>query len=909
MKKLIFIILILLSYRMPAQDIFQYDFQSGTNGWSTYGDVSLSHISQGNLTAGAAQVEVISTSGNVNQARFYSAYNNLPAGYEGKMLLVKIYAKSDQSSTLRIKAELHRNGTYRAVRCDYTLTASYEKYILPVRIKEGDTDLRIHLQFGTAVGIYTFDDISLTYVPYNLADIRQFELPVVQNYTYATQFTPQTLSSTTTNTTISIDTTQVIAPVLATQIGVNANFRSGNSLVNRSGLYTNFGAFRYPAGSGSDMYFWDGNIPSYTNGYSGTNNRFLDAAHYQQFLQAAGGQATVVANYAYARLGETAAGTREARLSQAAAYAGGFVDRLNNQLNTNARYWEIGNECYGPWENGYNVNGSIITGKEYGEDFRVFVDSMKIADPTIKIGAAMSHNRYYWNKDVMKEIENKADYLIFHHYVTNIASAAGAKNAIQAIEDDILELQLFAKEYTSKPFGYYPVNMTEYNSQGYHTTTMANGLFTTQMIATFIKNRVNLASIWVNEWYVNNNETHGILSKGDANQADYTARPSYIPFYYYPKAFGSKMVQAEVSGDPDIVAFASKFDTGETGLIVLNYSDVPKVFSLDFTQQSTYDIIYRYEIYADNIDEGNTKFYVNGQTSTTTGGGPVDLDAVLPYQAAFQNNNVFTAHAYSINFITIGKLPVTEIISQPSTVAVCLNQSASFNVTAKGQNIHYQWQKNAVDLQGETTSTLNISQVTPAEAGDYTCVIFGDFGTETTQVATLEILAETSIINQPADQTAGLGDSVTFSVTAQGSNLTYQWQKDGQDISGANSNTLIINNVQTTDEGQYQVVIQGDCGQVSSQTVHLHLVSDIAELQKAGIQIYPNPSSGKFFISLRELARNDKITIYNMKGESLLNIRLTNNKQGIDIRHFAQGVYMLRLQNDKSIYNIKIVKE
>jgi hypothetical protein len=364
-----------------------------------------------------------------------------------------------------------------------------------------------------------------------------------------------------------------------------------------------------------------------------------------------------------------------------------------------------------------------------------------------------------------------------------------------------------------------------------------------------------------------------------------------------------------VSGDPDIVAFASKFDTGETGLVVLNYSDVPKDFSLNFAQQSTYDIVYRYEVYADNIDEGNTKFYVNGQTSTTTGGGPDNLDIVLPYQATFQNNNIFTAHAYSINFITIGKLPITEIISQPSTVTVCLNESASFTVTAKGQNIHYQWQKNGVDLQGETTRILNILQVTPAETGDYTCVISGDFGTETSQVATLEILANTSIISQPANQTATQGDSVTFSVTAQGSNLTYQWQKDGQDISGANSNTLIINNVQTADEGQYQVVIQGDCGQVSSQTVNLHLVSDIAELQKAGIKIYPNPSSGSFFISLRELNPKNQITIYNLKGQLLLSVYLTAKQQQIDISRFAQGVYLLRLQKDKSIYNIKIMKE
>jgi hypothetical protein len=911
MKNLYYLVIVLLTSinSLSAQDIFIHDFQTDLSAWSTSGDVTATWISQGANTSGAAQIEVLSTNGNINQTKIYTAYQTLPSGYEDKMLLVKIYAKSNAGNKLRIRAELHNNGAYRAVRTDFTLTDTFEKYILPVRIKSGDTDFRFTLQFGSATDIYTFDDISLTYTPYDITNVQLTEPPIHHNFDYNANAVVQTLATTTSSIQINIDTTQVVAPVLATQIGVNSNFRSGNSLVSRSGLYESFGAFRYPAGSGSDMYFWDGNIPSYTNGYSGTNSRFLDLNHFSQFLQAAGGQASVVANYAYARLGETTQGTREARVSQAAAYAAGFVNELNQNLSANAKYWEIGNECYGPWENGYDVNGSIVTGKEYGEDFRVFVDSMKIADPSIKIGATMSHNRFYWNKDVLKEIENKADYLIFHHYVSGIETAQGTKNALKSVEDDILELLLYAQEYTSKPFGYYPLHMTEYNSDGYHTTTMANGLFTTNMIATFIKNRVNLASIWVNEWYVNNDETHGIISKSDPNQDDYTPRPSYVPYYYFPKYFGNAMVQSEVTGDNDIIAYASKFPSGEIGVVVSNFGNTAKTFSLNLNGANDYDTAFWFEIYADNINQGNTKFYINGQTSSTTGGGPTDFDAVMPYRADYQQNNTFTAQPYSINFISIGKLPVPEILTQPENVSVCNGATADFSVQAQGQNLSYQWQKDGLDITGATNNTLQINNASTSDEAVYTCIINGDFGTIQTNQAQLQITTQTSISSQPNSISVNEGDTAVFTVVAEGSNLNYQWQKDNVNIQGATGNILTINNVQSSDSGNYQVVVNGDCGQITSQQASLNVLADISELENMGIAVYPNPSNGKFVIQIKQLIKESSYKLFDISGKQLQAKNIIDNKQIVDIQDLEKGVYILKLNIGARELFIKIIKK
>lgn len=72
------------------------------------------------------------------------------------------------------------------------------------------------------------------------------------------------------------------------------------------------------------------------------------------------------------------------------------------------------------------------------------------------------------------------------------------------------------------------------------------------------------------------------------------------------------------------------------------------------------------------------------------------------------------------------------------------------------------------------------------------------------------------ISTEPADQAACAGSSVSFSVTASGTALTYQWRKgtlnlvNGGNISGAATSTLTINPANLSDAGtNYNVIISG----------------------------------------------------------------------------------------------------
>ena len=73
-----------------------------------------------------------------------------------------------------------------------------------------------------------------------------------------------------------------------------------------------------------------------------------------------------------------------------------------------------------------------------------------------------------------------------------------------------------------------------------------------------------------------------------------------------------------------------------------------------------------------------------------------------------------------------------------------------------------------------------------------------------------------AITTQPAAVTSCSGSAASFTVTATGTGLTYQWRKGTTNISGATSATYTIASTVAGDAGNYNVVITNGCGTVTS---------------------------------------------------------------------------------------------
>jgi N-acetylneuraminic acid mutarotase len=73
------------------------------------------------------------------------------------------------------------------------------------------------------------------------------------------------------------------------------------------------------------------------------------------------------------------------------------------------------------------------------------------------------------------------------------------------------------------------------------------------------------------------------------------------------------------------------------------------------------------------------------------------------------------------------------------------------------------------------------------------------------------------ITTQPQAQTVYADSNVSFSVTAEGKYLSYQWKKDGSNLTGETNATLnIIDANATLHDGNYSVVVSNDFGSVES---------------------------------------------------------------------------------------------
>jgi len=177
-----------------------------------------------------------------------------------------------------------------------------------------------------------------------------------------------------------------------------------------------------------------------------------------------------------------------------------------------------------------------------------------------------------------------------------------------------------------------------------------------------------------------------------------------------------------------------------------------------------------------------------------------------------------------------GKCPVVttippSVIAQPTNETVEIYSTATFSVVAAGTAaLNYQWFYNGTNIiAGATNSILTLTNVQVSEAGWYSVIVTNDFGSIQSSNALLTILTEPpTIVTQPANDTLFLGGNASFAVSASGTlPLYYQWMFNQTNIPGATNATLILNNVQVSQDGNYSVLVTNAFGSALSSNALL----------------------------------------------------------------------------------------
>jgi len=189
------------------------------------------------------------------------------------------------------------------------------------------------------------------------------------------------------------------------------------------------------------------------------------------------------------------------------------------------------------------------------------------------------------------------------------------------------------------------------------------------------------------------------------------------------------------------------------------------------------------------------------------------------------------------------------ISSQPITLTVNEGSEAVFTVVATGGGeLSYQWRKGEDNISGANSASLTLSNVELSSVGEYSVVVTNSVGAVSSLLALLsvdalsggegsepttsssessnanddtveanEAIAAVVISSQPITLTVNEGSDAVFTVVATGGGeLSYQWRKGEDSISGANSASLTLSNVELSSVDEYSVVVTNSVGAVSS---------------------------------------------------------------------------------------------
>jgi len=192
------------------------------------------------------------------------------------------------------------------------------------------------------------------------------------------------------------------------------------------------------------------------------------------------------------------------------------------------------------------------------------------------------------------------------------------------------------------------------------------------------------------------------------------------------------------------------------------------------------------------------------------------------------------------NGATLTVKPGPTITGQPTAVTVNVGATATFTVTATGEQLQYQWLRDDQPIAGANAATYTLSAVVAGDDGALlTALVVNPGGVVASQSVTLTVLSNPALTVQPVSQTVVDGDPVAFGVSATGGNLQYQWRRNGADLPGATSRVLRLSAVASSDDNtEYSVVIRNSLGTATSNSATLRVVAgSVSAVPQAAAQV------------------------------------------------------------------------
>lgn len=219
--------------------------------------------------------------------------------------------------------------------------------------------------------------------------------------------------------------------------------------------------------------------------------------------------------------------------------------------------------------------------------------------------------------------------------------------------------------------------------------------------------------------------------------------------------------------------------------------------------------------------------------------------------------------------LTINTLPV--VTQHPISTAVCENGNTSFDVTATGSGLTYQWMvsvgggtyvnlTNGGVYSGVNTPTLNITVAPLSLNGNaYRCQVNGTCSPSTaSNGGVLSVSAQTVLNTHPTPVTVCAGTGSSFSVGATGGGINYQWQVNTGSgftnltnvapYTGSTTATLnIAGSPASLNGATYRCVVNSSCGPAINSNPALLTVNTAPVIVSGPVNVTLCEGSGTAF--------------------------------------------------------------
>lgn len=575
----------------------------------------------------------------------------------------------------------------------------------------------------------------------------EYALP--KTYLKQTNYTDVT-APTSSDVQVILDTKSPKHPVRTSLFGQNAVAWQGdvkpttNQYLNYKNAHYSF--LRYPGGNWSNIFFWDGQLPAQiktdavvqgpSSLKAGNTAWMLETDEFPGLLTHTGADGIVCVNVGWAFYG-----TDADPVGTAAQYAADWVHHYRNTLGLDVKYWELGNENYGPWQAGY----SFANPQKYANACVAFYQAMKAVDSSIKIGVVLYEgaggfnsdpNTKDWNELILPIVKDHMDYIIIHQYPhpasnRNNISESEIYSARSSINEVVETIENQVVTYTGKAKDHFPICITEYNARaGTRELSRTNALFTSLFLGEMAEHNIGGAMQWsLSNGYDDEGGAHGAVADQDPFMTDGDPNAGWYPHYFMDKYFGDTLISAS-SSDSNIVVYGTTFSSGEVGAMVVNVGSESKNVALDLNGGAVGARYYWHQVNGDVSDFDRTIYindqgpsnsffvgtqYCNAGNCATAGafeangvGGPNNYSSILPYSTIGNSGSaLFKVPPHTVMYMvfeTLGDHCAVPDLGQ--NVILCSSTSHTLNSGLSAQGKTFEWLDSNNNLVGEQSALV-----------------------------------------------------------------------------------------------------------------------------------------------------------------------------------------------------------